>query len=88
MHQTPIANVPLLSHNDNPMAKRKTKKPKTPTISDVLRRAIRTSGLPMLRIQKATGVHRVCLVRFVRGDQSLLLNKAEKLAEFFGLKLS
>jgi len=66
----------------------KTKPPKT--MSDVLRQAIRErleTGLPMLRLAQETGIERVSLIRFARGDQSLRLDIADRLAVYFGLEL-
>jgi plasmid maintenance system antidote protein VapI len=56
-------------------------------ISDVLRRAILDSGLPLLRIAQETGVERASISRFVRGERSLRLDKADRLAAYFGLTL-
>lgn len=61
-------------------------KPKTP-MTDPLRQAIADSGLPLLRLSKATGVQRTSLIRFVRGETSLHLDIADRLAEYFGLEL-
>lgn len=58
------------------------------TMTEVLRRAIRESGLPMLRIAEDTGIQRASLIRFARGDQSLRLDVADKLAAYFGLRLT
>lgn len=58
------------------------------TISEILRRAIRESDLPMFRLEKETGVQRMSIIRFVDGSQSLRLDKADALAEYFGLALS
>lgn len=57
-------------------------------ITDGLRRAIRESGLPLLRIANDTGVQRASLSRFVRGKNSLRLDVADKLAAYFGLQLT
>lgn len=57
------------------------------SISDVLRRAILDSGLPLLRIANETGVQRASLSRFVRGKNSLRLDVADRLATYFGLGL-
>jgi hypothetical protein len=38
-------------------------------------------------LERKTGVTRACIMRFVRGDQSLRLDKADLLAEYFGLEL-
>jgi plasmid maintenance system antidote protein VapI len=56
-------------------------------ITDVLRRAILDSGLPLLRIEQDTGVQRASISRFVRGERSLRLDMADKLAAYFGLAL-
>jgi plasmid maintenance system antidote protein VapI len=58
------------------------------TISNVLRKTIRESGIPLLVIERETGVARGSVMRFVRGDQSLRLDIADKLAAYFGLKVS
>jgi plasmid maintenance system antidote protein VapI len=61
--------------------------PQISTISDVLRRAIVESGESLNALERATGVVRASLMRFVRGDQSLRLDKADRLAEHFGLEI-
>jgi plasmid maintenance system antidote protein VapI len=61
---------------------------KATPITDVLRRAILDSGLPLLRIANETGVQRASLSRFVRGKNSLRLDVADKLAVYFGLELT
>ena len=68
---------------NNSMTKRKTESP----LTDPLRQAIADSGLPMLTIATETGIIRASLIRFARGDQSLRLDVADKLAAYFGLKL-
>jgi plasmid maintenance system antidote protein VapI len=57
-------------------------------ISDLLRRTIADSNVPLLVLQRETGVTRASIMRFVRGDQSLRLDVADKLAAYFGLKLA
>jgi transcriptional regulator with XRE-family HTH domain len=64
------------------MAKRKT-----PSVSDVLRKAIDQSGLSLYRIAVDTSIASQSLLRFKRGDQSLRLDKADLLAEYLGLEL-
>ncbi len=56
-------------------------------ISDVLRRTIVESGISYNALQKETGVTRASIMRFVRGDQSIRLDMADRLAEFLGLSL-
>jgi plasmid maintenance system antidote protein VapI len=56
-------------------------------ITDLLRKTIADSGVPLLAIQRKTGVQRASVMRFLRGDQSLRLDVADKLASFFDLEL-
>jgi plasmid maintenance system antidote protein VapI len=56
-------------------------------ISDLLRRVIAESDVSYNELQKATRVTRASIMRFVRGDQSIRLDSADRLAEFFGLEL-
>ena len=58
-----------------------------PTMTDVLRNAICESELSYKRLEEETGVIRQSLMSFARGDQSLRLDKADKLAEYFELEL-
>ena len=57
-----------------------------PTMTVSLRRAIAESGMNFKALERATGVKRQSLMKFVRG-QSLRLNIADKLAAHFGLEL-
>jgi transcriptional regulator with XRE-family HTH domain len=61
-------------------------KPKT-TMTDVLRDAIKQSGLTRYRIADATGITEASLCRFMQGETSLHLDKADILAEYLGLRL-
>jgi plasmid maintenance system antidote protein VapI len=56
-------------------------------ISGILRRTIAESGMSYKSLERETGVTRASIMRFVRGDQSLRLDKADRLAAFFGLEL-
>jgi plasmid maintenance system antidote protein VapI len=60
---------------------------KQETMSDVLKRAIGESGLAHIAIERATGVQRASIMRFLRGERSLRLDLADKLATYFGLEL-
>jgi plasmid maintenance system antidote protein VapI len=64
-----------------------TRKPPT-TMTDTLRQTIAESGLPMLTIASEAGIERASLIRFARGDQSLRLDIADRLAAYFGLELT
>lgn len=57
-------------------------------MSDVLREAIKQSGKPMLQIAKEASIARASLIRFIRGERSLRLDIADKLAAYFELVLS
>lgn len=41
----------------------------------------------MKAIERETGVQRLSIVRFIRGEQSIRLDVADKLAAYFGLAL-
>ena len=56
-------------------------------ITDLLRETIIASKLPLLTLQEETGVKRASIMRFIRGQQSLRLDIADKLAAYFGLEL-
>lgn len=57
------------------------------TISETIRRAIIDSGEPHLAIEKATGVKRQSIAKFIRGEQSLRLDMADRLAEHFSISV-
>ena len=52
----------------------------------MLKRAIANSDRTFTDIEKATGVQRASLLRFLRGETSLRLDKADALAEHFGIE--
>ena len=56
-------------------------------ITDVLKQAIEDSGLPFIELERQTGVLRQSLMKFARGETTIHLDSADKLAEFFGLEL-
>ena len=57
------------------------------TLTDPLRQSIADSGLPLLTLAARTGVQRASIMRFMRGETSLRLDKADLLAAYFGLSL-
>jgi plasmid maintenance system antidote protein VapI len=57
-------------------------------ITDVLRQAIVESGTSHKALSRETGVTRASIMRFARGDQSLRLDMADRLAEYLGLILT
>lgn len=56
-------------------------------ITDLLRKTLQECGIPLLTLEQKTGVLRQSLMRFVRGETSLHLDSADKLATYFGLEL-
>jgi len=63
-------------------------KQKKPTITEVLKKTITDSGISHYTIERETGVNRASLGRFMRGDQSIRLDVADKLAAYFDLELT
>ena len=57
-------------------------------LTDVLRDTIAQSGTTFRELERATGVKRQSLMKFVRGEQTLRLDMADKLAAYFGLNLT
>lgn len=68
------------------MSRRKTKPPAP--LTDVLRAAVAGSGLTQYRIAKDTGIVPTSLMRFLRGETSLRLDKADALAAYLELELA
>lgn len=56
-------------------------------MTDVLKKAVRQSGLSKYRIARDTGILETSLGRFMRGETSLRLDKADLLADYLGLEL-
>lgn len=57
---------------------------KTKTMTQLLREALREAE-SMRAIETATGVKRQSMMLFVRGEQSIRLESADKLARYFGI---
>ena len=57
------------------------------TITQTLKAAIERSGLTYYRIGRGAGVPESSLLRFMRGETSLRLDKADRLAAYLGLRL-
>ncbi len=56
-------------------------------MTDVLKAAIENCGVSRYRIAQDTGILETSLSRFVRGETSLRLDKADRLAAYLGLRL-
>jgi len=57
-------------------------------LTDQLRDAIKNSGATLYRIAKDSGVPYVVLHRFASGERQIKLDTADKLAAYFGMKLT
>ena len=64
-----------------------SKKKPEPTMTDALKTAIERSGLTQYRIAKDTGIPVTSVMRFMQGETSLRLDKADRLAAYLGLRL-
>jgi hypothetical protein len=62
-----------------------TKRKQFQTITEALRGAINDSELSFAALERETGVVRQSLMKFARGERSLRLDMADKLAMFFDL---
>jgi hypothetical protein len=59
-----------------------------PKMSDVLRQAIRDSGLTLYRVAKDSGVDYATLYRFMKGERAIHMRAADKLVDYLGLQLT
>jgi plasmid maintenance system antidote protein VapI len=57
------------------------------TMTEVIRRAVLDCGRPLQQVAEAAGIERASLSRFVRGQRTLRLDMADRLAAYFGLEL-
>ena len=55
-------------------------------LTDPIRKAITESGIPLLVLARETGIARASLIRFRRGETSIRLDVADKLAVYFGIR--
>ena len=56
------------------------------TICDTLRQIIRESGISMYRLEKDSGVNRLCIARFLDGKE-MYTHNLNALCEYFNLEL-
>lgn len=64
-----------------------TRTTKTKPLTSAIKKAITDSQLSFKALERATGVKRQSLMKFMAGEQSLRLDMADKLAGYFGLRL-
>jgi transcriptional regulator with XRE-family HTH domain len=57
-------------------------------MTDRLRKAVNDCPLPFQALERETGVLRQTLMKFARGETSIRLDIADKLAAYFGLELT
>jgi hypothetical protein len=57
----------------------------TSSLTNVLKEAIRDSGMPLPKLAHAVGISTPSLTRFMRGERSLSLPAVEKLMQHLGL---
>lgn len=57
-------------------------------MTERLRDAVNASPLSFQALERETGLLRQTLMKFARGESSLRLDMADKLAEYFGLELT
>jgi hypothetical protein len=57
-------------------------------MTDAMTTAIENSGLTRYRTATDTGIGETSLMRFMRGETSLRLDKADVLVEYLGLELT
>jgi len=57
-------------------------------ITQALRDAINDSDFSFAALERETGVVRQSLMKFARGERSLRLDMADRLADFFGLEIT
>lgn len=58
---------------------------KSPSLSELLRRGLEDAE-SLNQVQAETGLKRQSLAKFMRGEQSLRLDLADRLAEYFGIE--
>jgi plasmid maintenance system antidote protein VapI len=63
-------------------------KRKKTTMTQALRDAINKSELSFAALERETGVTRQSIMGFARGERSLRLDMADKLAEYFGFEIT
>jgi len=58
------------------------------SLTQQLHEAIAGSGVTLYRVAKDTGIPYAVVHRFARGERSINLETADKLADFFGMHLT
>jgi plasmid maintenance system antidote protein VapI len=56
-------------------------------LAETLRAVIEESGLPLLKLEQQTGVKRASIRRFLDHERTLRLDIADRLADYFGVRV-
>jgi len=56
-------------------------------MTEALKRAIESSGMNFKALERETGVTRQSLMAFMKGERSIRLDIADKVANYFGLSV-
>ena len=59
---------------------------KKTSLATALKKAIAKSDLTFLMLERETGVSRASIMRFMRGERTLRLDMADRLAAHFGIE--
>lgn len=81
-------SLTMLDMDDNTCYRVSMSKKNDKTMTETLKDAIEKSEVSRYRIAKATGLTEACLSRFMKGETSLRLDKADILATYLGLRLT
>ena len=65
------------------MAKKKAAQ--APTLTEMLRQALENAE-SIREVSRETGLHHASLLRFMRGERSLVLERADALIRYFGIQ--
>ncbi len=58
------------------------------SLTTQLRGAIETSGVSLYRVAKDSGVPYAVVYRFASGERQIKMDAADKLADYFGMRLT
>jgi plasmid maintenance system antidote protein VapI len=69
------------------MSKGRPSEPITGLLRQTIREAIEGGQVSYSALERATSISRASIARFVRGTQTLRIDLADRLADYFGLEL-
>jgi len=56
-------------------------------MTEVLKEALAAARIPHAELERKTGVKRASIMRFMRGETSLRLDLADRLAQYLGIEV-